>query len=248
MQPPKFEPLKPKTVLAVGAHPDDLEFGMSGSVAKWAAHGTDCYYLLLTDGSKGSEDRHISSSDLIKMRRDEQKEAAKILGVKEVFFFDYPDGHLENTQELKRDIVRVVRQVKPDVVMALDPTVVYEVNYGYINHPDHRAGAQAVLDAVFPLARDHLTFPELLAEGYEPHKTPHLLMVNFEKFNYFEDITDSLETKLRALGSHKSQGADIPGTQKMMRDMAAMLGKEAGFAQAEGFIRIDISRGTPEDE
>lgn len=237
---PDFKPLQPKTVLVVGAHPDDLEFGMSGTVAKWAAQGADCYYLLLTDGSSGTEDRHISTTDLIKLRREEQQAAAKILGVKKVYFFDYPDGHLEITQELKRDIVRVIRETKPEVVMTLDPTMVYSEQYGYINHPDHRAGSQATMDAVFPLARDHLSYPDLLAEGFEPHKTQHLLLAHFEKQNYFEDITDHLETKLKALAAHSSQGADVVETQAMMRGVAEQLGKQFGTKYAESFIRLDV--------
>lgn len=238
---PDFKPLEPKTVLAVAAHPDDLEFGVSGSVAKWAAQGADCYYLLLTDGSKGSEDRHISSSDLIKIRRREQRDAAKILGVKKVFFLDYPDGHLENSQDLKRDIVRIIRETKPEVVMTMDPTMAYALDYGFLNHPDHRAAGQATLDAIFPLARDHLSFPELLADGLEPHKVATVLLIHFEKWNYHEDITHSMAKKMKALAAHKSQMADIKATQKMMTDVATQLGKEAGFKYAESFLRIDVT-------
>src|SRR3989344_3187826 len=173
--------LKPKKVLGVAAHPDDLDFGMSGTIAKWTARGAEAYYLILTDGSKGSADKNMSPEDLVKMRQDEQREAAKILGVDEVFFLNYEDGCLVCDKQLKRDIARVIRKVKPEVIMTFDPTLVYSAKRGIINHPDHRAAGQATLDACFPLARDHLSFPELLAEGLEPHATPTILLMNFDK-------------------------------------------------------------------
>lgn len=232
--------LKPKTVLGVAAHPDDLDFGMSGSAAKWAAQGAEVYYLLLTDGSKGSEDRSLSPADLIKIRRDEQLEAAKILGLKEVFFLDYEDGLLVNDANVKRDIVRVIRQVKPEVVITMDPGVLYQIDFGYINHPDHRAAGQATLDAVFPLARDHLSFPELLAEGLEPHKVPHMLLMRFQQDNFYVDITDVMETKLKALAAHASQGANAEETHLLVRDWAKQAGQASGYQFAESFLRIDV--------
>lgn len=186
-----FEPLKPKSVLAVAAHPDDLEFGFAGSAAKWASEGASVYYLILTNGNKGSEDRSLTSDQLRDIRRDEQRAAAKILGVKQVFFCDYEDGLLEVTPEVKRDVARIIRQTKPEVVYCMDPTMVYALNGFGINHSDHRAGGQATLDAVFPLARDHLSFPELLTEEkLEPWKVKTILMANFENQNFYVDISE----------------------------------------------------------
>jgi LmbE family N-acetylglucosaminyl deacetylase len=239
--PKKLPDLKPKAVLGVAAHPDDLDFGMSGSAAKWAAEGTDVYYLLLTDGSKGSDDRHISSSDLTKLRRREQQAAAKILGLKDVFFLDYEDGLLLNDANVKRDIARVIRQTKPEVVVTMDPKISYWVDGGYINHPDHRAAGQATLDAVFPLARDHLSFPELLAAGLEPHKVPTVLLMSFGQDNNFTvDITDTLNQKLDALAAHASQMSNIEETHLLVRDWAKQAGRLAGYDYAESFLRIDI--------
>lgn len=233
--------LVPKVVLGVAAHPDDLDFGAAGTVAKWVSLGAEAYYLILTDGSKGSSNRQLSSSDLIIMRRKEQKNAANILGVKRVFFCDYEDGHLRCDMAAKRDIARVIRKVKPDVVITMDPTMVYSLKQNFINHPDHRAAGQATLDAVFPLARDHLTFPELLGEGLEPHNTPTLLLINFDKSNFFVDITDSLDRKMKALAAHPSQMDDIKKVQAYMTNAARELGKQASCDYAEGFIRLEVS-------
>lgn len=233
--------LKPKVVLAIGAHPDDLDFGTSGSAAKWAEGGAEVYYLLVTDGSKGSSDRHISSSDLIKLRRDEQLAAGKILGLKEVFFLDYEDGLLTNSVDLKRDIVRVIRQTKPDILVTMDPGVLYEASFGFINHPDHRAAGQAALDAVFPLARDHLSFPELLAEGLEPHKVPHVLLMRFGgDNNYSVDISTTIDKKLEALAAHASQMPNLTQTQQLVRDFGKRAGQASGYDYAEGYLRIDL--------
>ncbi|MEJ0073518.1 MAG: PIG-L deacetylase family protein [Candidatus Saccharibacteria bacterium] len=198
-------PLNPKSFLCVAAHPDDMEFGAAGTVAKFVAGGAKGYYLILTDASKGTADRTIEPKQLTALRQEEQRAAAGILGLEKVFFGDYEDGALEVTQDVKRDIVRAIREVKPEVVITMDPSFIYSAEYGFINHPDHRAAGQATLDAVYPLARDHLSFPELLKEGLEPHKTATVLLTNFEKHGFLVDITDHMETKLKALGAHASQ-------------------------------------------
>src|SRR6185369_4911730 len=141
---------------------------------------------------------------------------------------------------VKRDIARVIRRVKPDVVITMDPSVLYVAERGIVNHPDHRAAGQAALDAAYPLARDHLSFPELLEEGLQPHKTPTLLLVNFEKPNYYVDIADTLQTKLDALCTHASQISDPEGASALVRSWAEAAGNTAGVRYAEGFVRIDI--------
>src|SRR3990167_3444387 len=149
MKTTEFKELKPKIVLGVAAHPDDLEFGAGGTIAKWAGQGAKVYYLVLTDGSKGSSDKNISPKELAKIRRQEQHDAAKVLSVKEVFFCNYEDCKLDCSQDVKRDIARQIRIVKPDVVITMDPTMIYAPDSGFINHPDHRAAGQATLDAVY---------------------------------------------------------------------------------------------------
>lgn len=236
-----FTPLSPKIILGIVAHPDDLEFGMAGSVAKYISEGAKGYYFILTNANKGTEDRTLSPSQLRDIRRNEQREAGKILGLTDVFFGDYDDGCLEVNLAVKRDICRVIRQVKPDVVFTMDPTMVYDVERGFINHPDHRAAGQATLDAVYPLARDHLSFPELLKEGLEPHKVKTVLMAHFGQQNFHVDITPHLETKLTALGAHASQLSNPEATFTMVRNWAAQLGAKVGTTYAEGFVRIDIA-------
>jgi LmbE family N-acetylglucosaminyl deacetylase len=236
-------PFTPRTVLGVAAHPDDLDFGAGGTIASFAKQGADVYYLILTDGGKGSTDPNATPGQIRDLRHKEQREAGKALGLKDIFFLPYPDGALENTQDVKRDVVKAIRQVRPDVVIALDPTVVYVASEGLINHPDHRAAGQAALDAIYPLARDHMTFPELLEQGYEPHKTPHVLLIRFTNMGttFGVDISETLDQKLRALDAHASQFQNHESLHKTIREMAEQAGRTYGGQYAEAFVRIDVS-------
>lgn len=236
-----FTPLNPKVILGVASHPDDLEFGMAGSVAKYIAEGAKGYYFILTNANKGTHDRSILPDQLRDMRREEQRSAGKILGLTDVFFGDYEDGCLECNKDVKRDIARVIRQVKPDVVFTMDPTMVYDVERGIINHPDHRAAGQATLDAVYPLARDHLSFPELLQEGLEPHEVKTVLMTHFGQENFYVDISPHMEAKLAALAAHASQFSDPEATLAAVKQWATRLGSKVGAPYGEGFVRVDIS-------
>ena len=231
----------PRIALGVAAHPDDLDFGMSGTVAKWAASGCDVYYLILTNGNKGSSDPDAVPSELTELRREEQRTAAKILGVKEVFFCDYEDGLLEVSSDVKCDIIRAIRRLQPEVVLTMDPTVVYAADRGIINHPDHRAAGQATLDAVFPLARDHLSYPEIATvEGLAPHKVKTVLLFNLIQRNYYVDITSYLDKKIAALAAHASQMPDMDKVAAKVTDIASTAGRLAGVTYAEAYIRIDI--------
>ena len=232
---------KPKIVLGIAAHPDDLDFSASGSMSKWALEGAEVYYLILTDGSKGSEDRSMTGPQLTKIRMDEQRVAAKVIGAKDVFFLDYPDGMLEVSMDLKRDIVRVIRKVKPDTVVTMDPTILYDLGWNFVNHSDHRAAGQAAIDAVFPLARDFLVFPELHQnEGLEPHKVQNLLLVNFTKANFVVDISSTLDKKINALKEHRSQIKDDGNLSKMITERSHQAGLEHGYDYAEKFIKIEM--------
>ena len=234
-----FPDLKPRVVLGIAAHPDDLDVGAGGTMAYFAQQGADVHYLILTDGSKGSDDPTMTSTNLIAIREAEQQQALKSIGGKTITFLHYPDGELEVTMKLKKEIVKTIRTLKPDVIITMDPTVIYSLSKGIINHPDHRAAGQATLDAVFPLARDRLTFPELYAAGYEPHKTTTILLVNFDTSNFAVDITDTFDKKMLALKAHTSQFGDLDGST-WTRDMAKEQGQKAGYDLAEAFIRIDI--------
>ncbi len=231
-----------KIILAVGAHPDDIDIGSSGSVAKWIKEGGNAYYLVLTDGSKGSEDSKISNKELTKIRRAEQQKAADILKVKKVFFLDFVDGELENTPKLRKSIVRIIRQVKPTTVMCFDPTVVYDENRQFINHPDHRAAGQATLDSVFPYARNARTFPDLLAEGLEPHVVEEVLLNNFSKSNYFVDISKTIDLKMEAIACHVSQFNDIEKFKERIKHWSGLIGKKSKprAKYAEAFFRITL--------
>lgn len=235
-----FDELNPNIVLAVAAHPDDIDVTCSGSMAKFAKDGALVQYLILTDGSKGSDDKNLTPSELTKIRRREQTEAAHSVGAETPIFLDFVDGELEITMELKKQIVKVIRQVRPDVVITMDPTIIYSLERGMINHPDHRAAGQATLDALFPLSRDHLAFPDLLEEGLEPHKVKTILLTNFEEHNYTVNISGCVESKLEAIKAHISQFSDAERLGGWMKEQAKTLGKEAGCEYAEGFKRIDL--------
>jgi LmbE family N-acetylglucosaminyl deacetylase len=237
----KLEPLKPKIVLGIAAHPDDLDFGAAGTMAHFAETGAAVHYLILTDGSSGSEDKDMTPERLTKIREEEQNAAVKEIGGKSVTFLGYPDGQLEITMALKREVVKVIRTIRPDVVVTMDPSVLYSAERGFINHPDHRAAGQTALDAVFPLARDHMSFPELYAQGFEPHKTRTILLTNFNDANYYVDITKSFPKKIAALKAHASQIGDLDTIRERMKQWAGMTGQKAGYELAEGFIRIDIN-------
>jgi LmbE family N-acetylglucosaminyl deacetylase len=234
------EPLHPKVVLGIAAHPDDLDFGAAGTMARYAQAGAEVHYLIVTDGSKGSSDKSLLPLTLVKMREQEQRKAVKIIGGKSVQFLGFPDAELEVTLELKRQIVKVIRELTPDIVITMDPSMLYSAGRGFINHPDHRAAGQATLDAVFPLARDHLSFPELYANGLEPHNVSTLLLINFDSPNYAVDITRTFSYKMNALEAHASQVGNIEETTKWVNDWATKNGTLAGFDMAETFVRIDI--------
>lgn len=235
-------PSENKTILAVGAHPDDIDIGCSGTVGKYIKEGAQVYYLVLTDGSKGSEDSHISNKKLTKLRKAEQQQAADILGVKKIFFLNFVDGELENTPDLRKQIIKIIRQVKPNTVICWDPTLYYDENRNMVNHPDHRKGGEATMDCVYPFARNARTFPELLDEGLQPHVVEELLLINFSKANYFVDISAVLDKKLKALAAHKSQFRNIEEFSKRIKDMNKMIGQKAEPKAdfAEGFVRLTL--------
>jgi LmbE family N-acetylglucosaminyl deacetylase len=237
----QFEPLTPKIVLGIAAHPDDLDFGAAGTMASFAQAGAAVHYLILTDGSSGSEDKDMTPERLTKIREEEQHAAVKAIGCKSVTFLGYPDGQLEVTMALKRDVVKAIRTIRPDVVVTMDPSVLYSAERGFINHPDHRAAGQTALDCVFPLARDHMSFPELYAQGFEPHKTKTILLTNFNGANFYVDTSKTFDTKIAALKAHATQVGDVEKIRERMHGWAATTGKKAGFELAEGFIRIDIN-------
>ena len=194
-----------KRALVVAAHPDDADFGAAGTVYLWSREGWEFYYLVCTDGSKGSDDPNISQAQLIEMRRQEQRDAAKLLGVKDCFFLDHVDGELvSGGRALLGDVVKHIRMLKPDAVFTHDHEAVV-VNNSFVNHSDHRATGLAAVDAVYPAARDRLNFPEQIKAGLEPHKVSQIYIWGSEKANFDVDITDAIDVKIEALRAHGSQ-------------------------------------------
>jgi LmbE family N-acetylglucosaminyl deacetylase len=229
-----------KTILAVGAHPDDLEFFAGGTIAKFVSEGATAYYLILTDGSKGSEDHELISEELCQVRRDEQRQAAEILGVKNSYFFDFVDGELENTLAVRKKIVEVVRKLKPDVVITFDPSYLYDADWGMVNHPDHRAAGQATIDAVFPFSRNRRTFPELYEQGHDVHHVTELLLINLKNSNYEVEISDFIEQKLNALAKHVSQKDDSEPVLNQAKKICTRTNIEEGRF-FECFVKIILA-------
>lgn len=236
---------QPKRVLIVMAHPDDGEFGCAGTVARWAAEGRDIYYCLVTDGQVGDAgDTEITSERLAEVRRAEAQAAADALGVRHpVIFLHYMDSRLEPTLEVRRDIARVIRQVKPDVVICQDPTVRWS-GQGYINHPDHRAAGEATLAAIMPVASTRLAFPELAAEGLAPHNVREVYITGTQNADRWVETGAYLDQKIAALRCHKSQLRDWDPAEGM-RTWARESGNTArkhghDMEYAEGFKYIKL--------
>lgn len=230
----------PKKAMFICAHPDDLEFGVAGTAAKWAQNGCEVTYVLITDGNTGSHADGMTKESLAEIRRAEQEDAAAITGVANCIFLGYDDGLLVNTLELRKELVRLIRQHQPHVVGCMDPTNFFP-SADYINHPDHRAAGAAVLDAVFPAAEMSMLYPDLLEEGLPGHK-PNYVYVYFtseDKINCYVDISETLDTKLKALKAHKSQMGDWDPTERI-KTWAKETGKKVGFDYAERYFRITL--------
>lgn len=218
-----------RRVLAVMAHPDDVDFGAAGTVAGWTDRGIEVVYLMITDGDAGGSDDGITRAEMAALRRDEQRAAAKCVGVEDVRYLGYPDGRLEATLGLRRDIARVIRQVRPDRVLTQSPDRNYERIHP--SHPDHRAAGAAALDAVYPDARNPYAFPELLAdEGLEAWTVREVWLSGGPSANHAVDITDRFDRKLNALRSHASQVGHLgDGLADMLRGWLAASAAAAGL-------------------
>ena len=223
--------------MVVVAHADDAEWGCAGTVAKWCSQGWEVVYVLCTDGSKGTEDPELTSEELVKIRRREQLEASKVLGLHQVVFLGYEDAMLQPSIELRRDITREIRRYRPQILVCLSP-LRHLNGDGYFGHPDHLASGEAALAAVFPSARDRLTFPELLEEGLEPHKVAELWIMDEDNANQYVDVTDYMDTAIAALQAHASQVGE--NVAKHMRNWRSGTGEKVGFSYAEGFKRFRL--------
>jgi LmbE family N-acetylglucosaminyl deacetylase len=228
------KPKQPKRALVVVAHPDDAEFLCGGSVAKLCAEGWEVNYILTTSGDMGTRDDKMSRPALAAIREKEQVEAATVLGVKEVVFLRYPDGFYEDTAESRGKIVREVRRLKPDLVITWDP---YRTSF---THRDHRLTGQSTIDALYPLARNPLGYPEHLLEGLEVHRVNEVWLAGSPNPDHYVDVSDTFDIRIKALRKHKSQigGAPIGGLRKRLRDRLREVAKDQEFELAEAFRRI----------
>ena len=219
-----------KQVLAVVAHPDDIDFGWAGSVAVMTDAGIDVVYCLVTDGDAGGAETGTPRPEMAPMRRDEQRAAAAIVGVHELHFLGYPDGRVEATLDLRRDISRVIRTVKPDRVLTQSPD--RALDRIYASHPDHLATGEAALCAVYPDARNRWAHPELDAEGIEPWSVPAMWMgIGRDDATHYIDITTAVDRKIAALLSHKSQLPDPAATETMVRSWTGATAQLAGLPE-----------------
>jgi LmbE family N-acetylglucosaminyl deacetylase len=227
--------------LVIVAHPDDVDFGAAGTVGTWTGAGIEVAYCIVTDGDAGGFDPNVPRAEIPSIRRAEQTAAAKVVGVSDIAFLGYPDGRLLATLELRRDLAREIRRVRPQRVLCPSP----ERNWQRIfaSHPDHLAAGEASMAAVYPDARNPFAHPELLEEDYEPWSVVEVWMMASPTRNRWVDITDSLPRKLDALRSHVSQHTDVDAKlEERMRDWSAMVAQEAGLPDgrlAEGFFAID---------
>ncbi len=237
----------PKIAMTIQAHPDDQEFTIAGTLAKWVKQGCQVISVIVTSGDAGSNEPSKGADykpSLAHLREDEQIAANLVLGIQETAFLHYPDGELEATLQLRKDLTRLIRQYKPDLVVTGDPTRVF---YGsdYINHPDHRAAAEAAVYATFPSAGTRLIFTDLLDEGYEPHNVKKLYLHGAEKPDVWVDTSETLDLKIAALKKHASQLGDWDPTEEM-RKWAAETGKEKGLKAAESYRVMTLVEDKPE--
>jgi LmbE family N-acetylglucosaminyl deacetylase len=230
--------VKQAQVMVVTPHPDDAEFGVAGTVARWVKEGKEVVYVVCANGDKGTSDINMKPEKLVKIREQEQLAAAKLLGVREVIFLRHSDQSLEDTPEFRKEIVRLIRMYRPGTVVTADP---YR---RYIWHRDHRIVGQVTLDAIFPYARDHLAYPDLLEEGLQPHKVREVLLwAAPEDINYRSDITNTFDTKLAALRCHKSQVGDnlSPDIENWLKQRAKKMAEGQDFKLAEAFHRVEVT-------
>jgi LmbE family N-acetylglucosaminyl deacetylase len=227
--------------MSIHAHPDDQEFTVGGTLAKWARAGSRIVTVCLTSGAAGSNQytpKEMTREALLPIREAEQRRACQVLGIEEVVFLGYEDGMLEPSLELRRALTRLIRRYRPDTVVCGDPTVRF---YGqtYLNHPDHRVAADVALDAVFPCAETRLIFPELLDEGLAPHHVRQVFIHGSERSDTFIDIAEVLPQKLQALREHKSQMGEWDPTE-MITEWARVQGAARRLRAAEAYRRMQL--------
>lgn len=231
----------PQSALAIFAHPDDIEFGCAGTLARWAKHGCRVHYLLLTSGDVGIAKPGLTRAEATAIREAEQNEAARLAGAHGVIYLREPDGMLQPTLDLRKKVVREIRRLKPEVVLCFDPTMLW-AGEGYINHPDHRAAGWAAVDAVFPAAGQPHLFEELADEGLTAHKVRKVYVLSWDPASatHFVSIDESIEQKIAALRAHASQMKDWDPEPRLREWAAATAkGKEMRYAEAFRVVTLE---------
>lgn len=246
---PKKKEYIPARAMSIHAHPDDQEFGVAGTLARWAEAGCEITSVVITSGDSGSNDPAHGAdykAKLAEIREAEQRAANDVLGINETVFLGYPDGELEATLQLRRELTRLIRRFKPDAVVTGNPEAFF---YGseYVNHPDHRAAARAACEAVFPSAGTRLIFTELLEEGFEPHNVKRLYIHGAEKPDTWVNISKTMKAKVEALRKHVSQISDDWDVDKEMRNWAKETGKKKKLKYAEAF-KVMVLRPDEEEK
>jgi LmbE family N-acetylglucosaminyl deacetylase len=230
-------------ILVVTAHPDDVDFGAGGSVAAWTKAGSEVHYCVVTDGDAGGFDPAVPRDRIPGIRRAEQTAAAAVLGVTELSWLGYPDGRVEPTLELRKDLARVIRQVRPDRVVCPSP----DRNYARIgaSHPDHRAVGAATLDAVYPDARNPFAFPELLSqEGLRPWTVREVWISASPSPNRYVDVTGTFARKITALRAHESQTSHMENLEEFLRGWLTRAAAAGGLPEgrlAETFQVVETA-------
>jgi LmbE family N-acetylglucosaminyl deacetylase len=228
----------PESAMVMVAHPDDIEFSCSGTIARWVQAGSRVAYVLCTSGEVGIAESGMTKVKAAAIREKEQRAAAEIIGVSDVTFLREPDGMLQATLELRKKLVREIRRFKPEIVICGDPTIVWAGDT-YINHPDHRAAATAALDAIFPAAGQPNLFEELSEEGIEAHKPRKVYVTGWSGTDLFVNIEDSIDQKITALRAHKSQMKDWD-PEPRIKKWASERGQGKEMAYAEGFRVVTL--------
>lgn len=238
-----MEPLSeiPGRVLVVAAHPDDAEFGCGATVAKFVRQGATAFYLICTNGDKGSDEYGVDPAELAALREREQRAAAEAIGVSEVVFLPRRDGELIYGIDLRGDVVRWIRQWRPDAVFTHDPTVIITAT-GFVNHADHRATGAATVDAVYPFSRSPLQYPEQIDEGLKPHTVTDLFLWGATPPNCWVDVSETVQCKVDALRNHASQFSDFERISQMTTERLKRAGEEHEVEYAETFRRISFRR------
>lgn len=225
-----------KRVLVINAHPDDSDFGASGTIAAWVKQGIEVSYVMCTNGDQGGEESQYTKEEMPAVRQREQRAAGAVIGVSDITFLNYVDGHLEPTLQLRKDLVREIRRVKPDRMVCQSP----ERNWERIgaSHPDHLAAGEAAIQAVYPDARNPYAFTDLLADGFEPWKVREVWMSGFPTPDHWVDITDTFDLKIKVLREHASQTNHIEDLEGRLREWGQRNAGQGGLPEgriAESF-------------